>query len=105
MQRLIEQPAGEGEVLDGAGRIGPAHYHLRVYRHFSEQEGELVPAHFEIEGRMSGFDFLDLSERYRNGAELTLRLADGRLLDFLMVNENGDIHSTGRGLYEPARNE
>jgi hypothetical protein len=31
--------------------------------------------------------------------ELTLPLADGRLLDFSVVNRAGTIRSTGRGLY------
>jgi hypothetical protein len=35
------------------------------------------------------------------GLELTLRLADGRALDFRLVHEDGTLHSTARGLYAP----
>ena len=30
MQRLVEQPAAEGDVLDGNGYVGRVHYHLAV---------------------------------------------------------------------------
>jgi hypothetical protein len=101
MQRLVEQPADEGDVYGGAARIGRVHYHLSVYQHFSEAEpeGEFVPAHFEVEGRITPVDPVDLSTLYQRAAELTLRLADGRLLDFSIADERGTIRSTGRGLY------
>jgi hypothetical protein len=72
-----------------------------VYQHFSEAEpeGEFVPAHFEVEGRITPVDPVDLSTLYQRAAELTLRLADGRLLDFSVADERGTIRSTGRGLY------
>jgi hypothetical protein len=58
-----------------------------------------VPAHFEVEGRITPVDPVDLSTLYQRAAELTLRLADGRLLDFSIADERGTIRSTGRGLY------
>lgn len=100
MQRLIEQPVGDGEVFEEKGRVGRVHYHLAVYQHFSEA-GEPVPAHFEVEGRVSAHDALDLARLHHLGLELTLRLADGRALDFRIVHEDGTIHSTARGLYMP----
>jgi len=42
---------------------------------------------------------LKMSDLRRMRVELTLRLADGRLLDFLILHEDGTIHSTGRGLH------
>lgn len=45
MQRLIEQPVAEGEVVQNGTAVGRVHYHLAVYQHFSEQEGEAVPSH------------------------------------------------------------
>ncbi len=48
--------------------------HLAVYQHFSEQEGEWVPAHLEIEGRVTAINDLNMSELHRIGVELTLRL-------------------------------
>lgn len=43
MQRLIEQPTGDGEILQGRARLGRVHYHLSVYRRFSQVEDEPVP--------------------------------------------------------------
>jgi hypothetical protein len=99
MQRLVEQPADEGDVYGGASRIGRVHYHLSVYQHFSEAEGDIVPAHFEVEGRLTPVDPIDLPALHQQAAELTLQLADGRLLDFSVANDEGTIRSTGRGLY------
>jgi hypothetical protein len=100
MQRLIEQPVGDGDVFEEGGRIGRVHYHLAVYQHFSD-EGEPVPANLEVEGRISAPDDLDIAGLHRLGLEFTLRLADGRALDFRIVHEDGTIHSTARGLYKP----
>lgn len=102
MQRLVEQPADEGDVFAGVARIGRVHYHLSVYQSFPEAEGELVPANLEVEGRITPLDSVDLTALHQQAAELTLHLADGRLLDFSIANEQGTIRSTGRGLYRGA---
>jgi hypothetical protein len=99
-QRLVEQPVGDGDLFEEGGRLGRVHYHLAVYQHFSE-EGEPVPANLEVEGRISGSDALDIPGLHRLGLELTLRLADGRALDFRLLHEDGTLHSTARGLYVP----
>ena len=99
MQRLVEQPADQGDVFGRTARIGRVHYHLSVYQHFSEAEDELVPAHFEVEGRITPVEPVDLTALHQQAVELTLHLADGRLLDFSIANEQGTIRSTGRGLY------
>ena len=101
MQRLIEQPVGEGDVLDGDTPVGRVHYHLAVYRHYSDNEGESVPLQFEIEGRISATDTLSLVDLDASEA-LTLCLADGRRLDFHLLND-GSIRSTGLGLYRADR--
>jgi hypothetical protein len=101
MQRLVEQPADDGDVFEGPVHVGRVHYHLAVYQHFSEEEHESVPANLEVEGRITALDGLDVAELHGKGSELTLHLADGRLLDLLILNEDGTIHSTGRGLYMP----
>ena len=101
MQRLIEQPVAEGDVLEGGIHRGRVHYHLAVYQHFSDEEGEPVPPNLEVEGRVTALDHFDVAWFHQSGAELTLRMADGRLLDFRIVNEDGAILSTARGLYKP----
>ena len=103
MQRLIEQPADEGAVFDRRLRLGRVHYHLSVYQHFPDAGDEPVPPHLEVEGRITPIDQLNLAELHERGSELTLRLADGRALDFSMTNADGAIHSTGRGLYRQPR--
>ena len=47
MQRLIEQAVGDGELFEENGHVGRVHYHLDVYRHYSDA-GEPVPANFEV---------------------------------------------------------
>lgn len=98
MQRLIEQPVGDGDLMEEGGRLARVHYHLDVYQHFSD-EGEPVPAHLEVEGRITAPDDLDIPGLHRLGLEFTLHLADGRALDFRFVHEDGTIRSTARGLY------
>jgi hypothetical protein len=99
MQRLVEQPTDDGEVFEGAVCLGRAHYHLGVYQHFSEADHESVPANLEVEGRIIAREGIDFPTLHRRGSELTLRMADGRALDFSLTDENGRIRSTGRGLY------
>jgi hypothetical protein len=99
MQRLVEQPADEGEVFEGASRVGRVSYHLSVYQHFSGAEGEFVPAHLEVEGRITPVEAVDLKALHQHAAEFTLHLADGRFLDFSIASDAGRIRSTGRGLY------
>jgi hypothetical protein len=101
MERLIEQLADEGDVLDGRTRLGRVRYHLSIYQHFTEGEDQATVGTVEVEGLIVPIDDLGLADRRRRRAELTLRLADGRMLDFLMVNQEGTIRSTGRGLHRP----
>lgn len=99
MQRLIEQPVDEGKVLQGGLLLGRVHYHLSVYQHFSDLEGEPVPAGIEVEGVIVPREGIDLTDLQRGQPDLTLQLADGRLLDFSVVAAGGAIRSTGRGLF------
>jgi hypothetical protein len=99
MQRLVEQPADEGDVFGTEARIGRVHYHLSVYQHFSEADDAAASSHFEVEGRITPVDPVDVPALHQQAAELTLHLADGRRLDFCVVNDEGTIRSTGRGLY------
>jgi hypothetical protein len=100
MQRLIEQPSGDGEIFEGSMCLGSAHYHLSVYQHFSASEGEVVPANVEVEGRVRP-QGVDIAELYKRRLELTLRLSDGRALDFSFTDDEGRLRSTGRQLYQP----
>jgi hypothetical protein len=99
MERLIEQPVGEGDIFEGETHLGRAHYHLSVYRHFSDVEDEMVPTHIEVEGRITLSDSTDLAAFHQRQVELSLRLADGRLLDFRVADDQGNIRSTALGLH------
>ncbi len=99
MQRLVEQPSGEGDIFDGSVRLGRAHYHLSVYQHFAESENDAVPPNVEVEGRLRPHD-VDLADLHRRGLELTLQLGDGRALDFSLTDADGRLRSTGRQLYQ-----
>ncbi len=102
MQRIVEQPTDDGDVFEGSVCLGRAHYHLSVYQHFSEAENEAVPANTAVEGRIVPVDDLNLTDLHRRGLELTLRMADGRAVDFSLTDDEGRIRSTGRGLYQEA---
>jgi len=99
VERLIEQPVGDSEMLEGHASIGRVHYHLSIYGHYSDLENEPVPIHLKVEGRLTPVDRLDFAEFHQRHADLTLRLADGRTLDFRVTNDEGAIRSTGRGLH------
>lgn len=99
MNRLIEQPSDEGEVLQGKTRLGRVHYHLSIYQHFPEEPDGAGSAHLEAEGKLKPIDQLDLKTFTERHTELTLCLADGRLLEFTVADAGGTIRSTGRGLY------
>ena len=99
MQRLIEQPTDDGDILEGPTPLGRVHYHLSVYQQFSEADAEPVAAALDVEGHISPLEPLNMAELHLRRPELTLRLADGRTLDFTMANADGTIRSTARGLY------
>jgi hypothetical protein len=101
MQRLIEQTADEGVVLAGGKQLGRVHYHLSVYQYFTETTQNEMVGNVEVEGYVSAVEGADLSLELQGRTELTLCLPDGRRLDFLMMNADGTIRSTGRGLYRP----
>lgn len=100
MQRLIEQPTGEGDVFAGVTRLGRVHYHLSVYQHFSAIETDSVPASLDVEGRIVILEAVDPGALLNRHSEMTLSLADGRRLEFSVVDPAGTIRSTGRSLYQ-----
>ena len=85
MQRLVEQPTGDGEIFEGSMSLGSAHYHLSVYQHFSSSENEDVPANLEVEGHIRPGG-VDVAELHRRGSELTLRMSDAEHRDAVQEN-------------------
>ena len=99
MQRIVEQPSDTGTMFEGSQSLGRVHYHLSVYQHFSDNDNETLAPHFDVEGRITPVDRADLPALRLRGSELTLHLADGRILNFSLTDDLGRIRSTGRGLY------
>ena len=98
MDRLIEQPTGDANVLDGRHVLGRVHYHLAVYQHFTQTEDASVPTVRHVEGRLTPVDPLNFPALHRRRAELILHLADGRRLMCHITSDEGRIRSTGYGL-------
>ena len=98
MDRRIEQPTGDADVLDGRHVLGRVHYHLAVYQHFTQTADDAVPTARHVEGRLTAVDPVNFPALHRRGAELTLRLADGRRLMCHVTSAEGRIRSTGSGL-------
>lgn len=91
---LIEEPSGAGEVYHKDGDlIGQAGYDLQYFQehrdagNLSDPTGT-VPGFKRIEGRVTGLDNFALLDK---GATLTLRLSDGRCLDFQVGDLNGRV--------------
>jgi hypothetical protein len=100
MERLIEQLADEGNiVVEGGKPLGRVRYHLAIYQQFSGIGNERAPLSLKVEGHITPIQNIDLKEFQLHRSELTLRLADGRAVDFLITNADGTIRSTGRGLH------
>lgn len=101
-RRIAEQSTGEGLVYRKDGSfVANVKYALQVIQEFIDtttKDGPgTLPGLKDVVGRVTGLDtFALLSE----GAELTLHLEDGRRLDFLVKNLDGQIAAQG-SLYEP----
>ena len=98
MQRIVEQPSDTGTVFEGSRALGRVHYHLSVFRQFSDNDNETVAPYLHVEGHITPLDRADLAALRQRHSELTLHLADGRVLNFALTDDRGRIRSTGRGL-------
>ena len=101
MRRLIEQPTNEGQLLHGRIPLGRVTYHLSIYQTFSDRSDAGVHTGLVVEGRLRSVDLIDLAMWHQRRAELTLVLADGRVLQCVLSSTDGALHSTGLGLYVP----
>ena len=93
--RLIECPKGYGEIFRGDQRLTEGAHNLTVRQFYVRAGDELVPGHLEINGMLAGRStWEDLEEP--DDDPFTLRLADGRRLNFLFMNSTtGKIKGTG----------
>jgi hypothetical protein len=88
--RLLEQLSGIGELLQGNEVLQEAHYKIRIYQKVQDAESDQPkPDSVRIEGTLD-------SELLRDplgivGAELTLRLMDGRCVPITVLDHRGRI--------------
>ena len=98
----IERASGTGSVTRKDGTpLGEVNYDLRVYQRIMDvgtKDGpESVSGLISIEGQVEGLDSFALMSE---GAMLTLRLEDGRELEFFFKDIKGRI-AAGGGLHKP----
>ena len=96
MMRLIEQPTGTGDLYEHGQLRGAVHYSLNVYQQYDEGQDQAVPGVQHIEGRLTPAGPIDLFELWSRGAELILRMPDGRALNFELRDDHGNIILNGR---------
>ncbi len=95
MMRLIDQPTGTGEVYENGQFRGPVHYSLNVYQQYDEGRDEAVIGVQHIEGRITPAAMIDLRDLWSRGAELILKMSDGRALNFQLRDDDGNIILNG----------
>jgi hypothetical protein len=91
MMRLIDQPAGTGDLYENGQFRGPVHYTLNVYQQYDEGRDEAVGGVHHIEGRITPAGTIDLAVLKSRGAELLLKMADGRAIHFELRDADGTI--------------
>ena len=95
MVKLVEECAGTGELLLKSLVLRQVRYELRVFQGMFEGNGLPNPTQRTIEGR------IDLDNPQESGdligADLTLRLEDGRKIGVTIADESGAIHQRGHG--------
>ena len=91
MMRLIEQPTGTGDLYEYGQLRGAVHYSLNVYQQYDEGQEQAVTSVQHIEGRLTPAGPINLFELWNRGAELILRMSDGRALNFQLRDDHGNI--------------
>lgn len=101
---VIERLEGAGRLRDKAGQTWDVDYAITICQEYHCSRtgaGESrVPGMRTIEGTIDGLDEVSLIGLC--GETFTLKLEDGRHWDCILMNTNGDLVNTGRGLYRPS---
>ena len=93
--RLLDQLKGVGKIFVGDQFLFQAGYSLTIRQEYASADRETLPGHLEIDGSLTGRKTLEDLEP-QNDETLTLHLADGRRLNFLLLNaRTGRIKGTG----------
>ena len=90
MVKLIEECAGTGDLLLKSLVLRQVRYEIRVFQGTFEGNGLPNPTQRTIEGRID----LDNPQESADliGANLTLKLEDGRKIGVIISDESGAIH-------------
>ena len=84
---MVEEAAGDGELLLKSRVLGQVRYQIKVFQGMFGN-GLPNPAERTIEGCVDGSDFQGLV-----GLNLTLQLEDGRKIGIMISDESGTIHT------------
>jgi hypothetical protein len=87
MVKLVEEAAGDGELLLKSRVLGQVRYRIKVFQGMFAN-GMPNPAERTIEGSLDGSGLVDLM-----GARLTLQLSDGRRMGITICDETGKIET------------
>jgi hypothetical protein len=93
MLKLVEEQSGTGQ-LEGRDTALQVRYQIARYQGFSGS-GMPVPGLFKLEGSLDLSPAPDAAALV--GADLTLRLEDGRLLRVTVADRTGRVLSEGHG--------
>jgi hypothetical protein len=92
--KLVEELSGTGEVIVGDRQFAGIEYRINRFQAFTPS-GLPVPGLHRVEGSL-GLDEIP-GEPIRVGADLTLKLGDGRTLRLTLADEHGAVLQEGHG--------
>ena len=90
MVRLVEESSGAGELLLKSLVLQQVRYQIKVFQGFFEGNGLPIPNQRTVEGSVDFGNANDTADLI--GANLTLRLEDGRRIGVIIADETGAIH-------------
>jgi hypothetical protein len=95
MVKLLEECAGDGELIQDGGSTRQVAYRVRRFQGMTEGSGMPIPGLFRIEGSVALHSKESLDGCI--GTALRLRLADGRVLAITVIDRDGNVLSEGHG--------
>lgn len=90
MVKLVEESAGQGELLLKNLVLRPVRYRIKVFQGIFEGNGLPIPTERTVEGQIDLDDPQESTDLI--GANLTLKLEDGRKIGIVIADADGSIH-------------
>jgi hypothetical protein len=94
MVKLVEESSGDGELLLKSFVLRSVRYQIKVFQGFFDGNGLPIPNQRTVEGSIDLGASSDAGDLI--GANLTLRLQDGRKIGVIIADETGAIHQRAR---------